>query len=246
MRPYFPCSDLRGIKGCPLATQKEVWLHCGNMRVSLRFPEVPDAAWEEPRASGSNSRKTKRFPSQHKMRLDSPVATQEQSRVPPHNSKGGLTACMELQRFSEIPVATREESRVSRRNSRRAPCSPPHFEMSAYSPASTQEESRLFPRTSRGGLSHLLQLERNSSFLPQVKRKPSSPSTRDKAWFPCSDVRWIQSSPSQLKRNSEFPITIQEKHQVSHHSLKETPFPTTSWEKPWVPHCNSRWGSIPL
>ena len=155
-----------------------------------------------------------RFPPQWEMRPFSPAAPRKQSQVPSRNAKGGSTPFMQLKRFPETPITMQEEPLVSHHNSRRGPCSPPHLEMRANSPASTREDSQLSPCTSRGGLSHLLKLERNPTVPAQVERTARSLSTCDKASFPYTDSNGAPSIPSQYKGMSDSPVAPLEKFQV--------------------------------
>ena len=134
--------------------------------------------------------------------------------------KEGLTSLKQLERFPEILVTTQEEPRVSATtweeaqlpccNSRRNMTSPPQLERSPDSLVATWKLSTDHNRNSRG----------TPCFPSQVKRTPSSPSTRDKAWFPCSNSDGTPRSPWQLERN--------------------TVFPTSTWDEAWFPGSDSK------
>ena len=57
-------------------------------------------------------------PLQLEMRLKSPAEPREESQVPPHNRKGGLTRLGQLEWFPEIPITTLEDPRNSNGNLR--------------------------------------------------------------------------------------------------------------------------------
>ena len=137
-----------------------------------------------------------RFLHQRKMRLFSPAAPPEQSRVPSQNSRRGMTP------FMQFPLAQR---------------SPSQLEMKANVPTTTQEGHRVHhllwrrgpipcfnsrgiptsPRTTRGGLCHQLNLEWN----------PTDPATRKKdAKFPLSS-REVLIPLHRLQWNTEYTLT---------------------------------------
>ena len=110
---------------------------------------------------------------------------------------------MQLKKFPDIPVSTREEHRVSHHNSRRAPVSPPYLEMRVQSPASSAKESRCYCHTSGGGRSHL---ETQDKLQGSFEKTPMSPSTRDKASFPCKDWNVTQRINSRHEGRTESPV----------------------------------------
>ena len=126
-----------------------------------------------------------------------PATTRENPRDFPLNVRLGTSPCSslrailssfsKLERKLECLQATQEVPQDTRRNSRRKLRFPPqlkkshmfpiHLEMRADSPASTREESRLYPHASRGGLSHLLKLERNPSVPATIRKDAEFPLT---------------------------------------------------------------------
>ena len=202
-----PSSELR--HDSPAVTQEQSRSPVRNLKGDLtsprqqeRFPEVPVATQDVSQASRHNLRKTMRFPAQYKMMNFSTAAPQEQSQFPSRNLKEGLTPFMQLKVFPKIPITTWKEPRVSHHNLRRAPSSPP--KRNPESPLTLQEEACLTFWNSRG----------TRLFLLQVERTPSSPSTWDKVWFPCTDSNGTPSIPSQHEGRSDTPIAPLEKSQV--------------------------------
>ena len=118
----------------------------------------------------------------------------------PWNRKGSLTHFTKLQKFPEIPVPTREECWVSRHMSRSAPFSPSKVEITVDCPTSTGKQCRHHHRTSRGGW-YLLDTGGEPGGFVTVWKKSISPSTRDQAWFPCTDS---MSAENQLTTRREF------------------------------------------
>ena len=74
-----------------------------SMRQHERFPEFPVSIKRIP-CFLLQLEKNHEISPQCEIRPGSPALTQEQSRVPPQNSKGGLTSFMQLQGFPEKPA----------------------------------------------------------------------------------------------------------------------------------------------
>ena len=138
------------------------------------MPDSPGATgqvpWDQGHSSGTPSfplqlKKTTRFISQRKMRPDSPVATWEQSRLPPGKSKGGLTPFLQLKRLPKILVATGEEPRVSHLNSRWGPIL---LTLTSEVPLTTSKEAWL----PWGNQRSLWQLEGNPEISIATQEEP--------------------------------------------------------------------------
>ena len=113
-------SDCRGISRDPRNSHEE-WTF---LKPQEWIPDDPIVTEEEPQVCCHNSRKTRRFSPQHKMRPFSAVASREKSHIPSCVSIGSLTPLRQFKKFPDIPVFTREENRGSHHNSRRAPFFP--------------------------------------------------------------------------------------------------------------------------
>ena len=152
------------------------------MRGSLRFP------WqlEGTHTSCRNSRNTLRFPLPCELKPDSPAVTPEQSRTPPHNSNGDLTALRQQEWLPEFPVVPGEESQAPRHNSGKPRRFPHQCKRRPFSPTAPREKSRVPSPDSRGSVTPFMQL------------------------------KGAQRSPSQLEMKPEFPATSQEEPRVSH------------------------------
>ena len=113
---FPPQSEMR--PDSPAVTQKQSQAPTHKMKGDLtslrkheRFLEVPVTGGGEHHVSHHNLSKTTRSSPQSEMRPFSPVAHQEQSRLPSQNTKRGLTPFIQVKRCPQIHVTTREEPR---------------------------------------------------------------------------------------------------------------------------------------
>ena len=175
--PEFLASTHNEVRpNSPAATREESGVPHHNLKGCLtplgqqdRLPEINVATQVEPRASLCNSRKTTRFISQRKMRPDSPVATWEQSWLPPGKLKGGLTPFLQLKRLPKILVATGEEPLVSHLNLRWGPIL---LTLTTEVPLTTRKEAWLPWGNQSGSLRSLWQLEGNPEISIATQEEP--------------------------------------------------------------------------
>ena len=135
------------------------------------------------------------------MKPYSPGVPWEQSRVPSRNSKG---ECDSLYATQELPRDTHRNSRGSLSflpQLEKSPMLPISFRDEGWFPCFDSRGIPTFPSHIRGGLSHLLKLERNPAVPAQVERILRSPSMiiQDKAWFPCTNSNGAPSTPDNTK-----------------------------------------------
>ena len=169
-----------GTRGSPLQLEKrhaitpsmldEAQVPCSNSRAITSFPShlerrpnCPEATQEVPWHHLRNSRGTPGFLPQEKPCEKTPAflsLMRDEAQVPCSDLRAIPSSPLQLEMRLDSLLATREGSLDTCCNSRRTPCSPDHLKMRADSLDSTREESQHPPHTSRGGLSHLLQLER--------------------------------------------------------------------------------------
>ena len=211
-----------------------------------RRPNFPEATREVPWGPCHNSRGTSSFQSQLENNHEIPPWTRDEAWFPcsalrsisilSPNLKGGLTPFMQCQWFPMIPVATREEPHVPHLILRWGLIPLHRLERNPDCPLPPQEETFLTYCNSKG----------TPSFLLQIKRTLSSPSTRDKAWFPCSDSNGTPSFPSQHEGRSDSPVSPLEKVRVSHFNStwglppllklkRKVEFHASTWSKAYFP-----------
>ena len=159
-----------------LTTQKETLLPWGNKRGSLRSPS-------------GNSRGTQSFRPQLEKNHEIPPKTWDEALFPWRALKEILSSqskCKWLYATQEVPQNTCQ-------NLRRTPSFPSQLAKNPVFPTSSRDEGRFSFFNLRGIPTFPLHLNRR----PFVKRTASFPSTRDKAWFPCTNSDGTPSMPSQ-------------------------------------------------
>ena len=182
------------------------------LRQHERLPEFRVVPGEESQASRHNSRQTMRFPSTRNDALFSCTAL----RVIPsssQNSRGGLTPFMQSKGAQRSPYNSRWKTSFPPQVERSIVCPTSSGDEDPF-PASTQEESQLpLPPQEEACVTDWI-----SSGIPRIllqwKRTPSSPSTPDKSWFPCTGSNGTWSIPSQQDGRPVAPAYALEKAQI--------------------------------